>query len=67
MIDDERKGHQVTVYQPAPQYVYHDGCLDLLIPFFTHTYTHTHTSPYKKVLSAEAAILTYLVALSTIF
>lgn len=65
MIDDERKGHQVTVYQPAPQYVYHDGCRDLHIPFFTHT--HTHTSPYKKVLSAEAAILTYLVALSTIY
>lgn len=63
MIDDERKGHQVIVYQPAPQYVYHDGCRDLLIPFFTHT----HTSTYKKVLSAEAAILTYLVALSTIF
>lgn len=64
MIDDERKGHQVTVYQPAPQYVYHDGCRDLHIPFFTHTHTLLRI---KKVLSAEPAILTYLVALSTIF
>lgn len=44
-------------------------CIPRWMSWFTYTFfhTHTHTSPYKKVLSAEAAILTYLVALSTIF
>lgn len=39
--------------------------MDVVI--YLYLFSHTHTSTYKKVLSAEAAILTYLVALSTIF